>query len=155
MIETDTKLGLIMTERSLLYIVRFFPLFGCCISCDFPCVSVSTLNSGKLPYYWQCSRFGEYLLNVCWVSNPNSIHRHRNMDAMLIPMTDSDYMKGQDYYFVSCYPPFLFWGSLTNNKLMWIEIVHSVDWGVSVTISLLCFDVFLSFFSPSALKSKD
>ena len=74
---------------------------------------------------------------------------------MLSHMTDLDYIKGQDYYFMLFPSPFLFQGSVTNNKLAAIKTVHSVDWGVLVTISLLRFDVFLSFFPPPAPKSKN
>lgn len=49
------------------------------------------------------------------------------MDSMLSHMTDPDYIKGQDYYFTMFPSPFLFQGSVTNNKLAAIETVHSVD----------------------------
>ena len=59
-----------LLECSALSIVRIIPLFWTSeLLCDFPYVSVSTLNSGNLSYYWQHYRFDEYLLNMCWVNN--------------------------------------------------------------------------------------
>ena len=64
-----------LLECSALSTVRIIPLFWTPdLLCDFPYVSVSTLNSWNLSYYWQYSRFDEYLLNVCWVNNLK-IHR--------------------------------------------------------------------------------